>query len=94
MKSNKLFPEENPEIVQIYKIIKKFGHITQENYLTYLKRREMGIWELEDILEWAKAFYEDPWRVENKQYRSVGYFLRDPERYSENIRKEEKPWTL
>lgn len=92
--TKKLFPEDNPEIVELYKIIKKLGSISQESYATYLKRRDVGIWEFEDIKQWAEAFYNDPWRIEHKQYRSVGHFLRDPERYADKVTKKEEAWTL
>lgn len=97
MKSNKIFPEENPDIIALYKVIKKFGPITQRDYLTFLKRLELGIWNIKDLLSWAEVFYNDPWRRDHKEYRSVGYFLRDPERYMEKAQqkdRKEEAWKL
>ena len=45
---------------------------------------------MEELLSWAEVFYNDPWRRDHKEYRSVGYFLRDPERYMEKAQQKER----
>ena len=82
-------------LIQLHKIIGKVGKIAVQDNDNMNNLLKIGIWDEETVLEWAKNFAEDPWRVQNKAYRTVAHFLRDPEKWDEpKTVKEEDPWTL
>ena len=88
-------PVNDPLIVDLHKIIKKVGQIAQIHYDNLRACIQSGIWSEEEILQWAQHFAEDPWRNENKKYKTVAHFLRNPEEWMESKKVEEaKPWTL
>ena len=88
-------PVSDELVIKLHKIIKKVGKISQQDYANLKACIKAGVWNEEELLTWAQHFAEDPWRVDNKDYRTVAHFLRDPERWTESKRpKEIKSWTL
>lgn len=82
-------------IVALYKIIGRIGSISMQHYTNLKGCMKAGLWSEEDVLLWAQHFAEDPWRLQNKDYRTVAHFLRDPERWIDSkVPKGDTPWTL
>ena len=83
-------------IIELYKIIGRIGSIAMQHYTNLKACIKSGIWTEEQVLEWAKHFADDPWRLQNKDYRTVAHFLRDPERWIDpkTAESEGKAWTL
>ena len=88
-------PVNDALILELHKTIKKLGKIAQQDYANLKACIKAEVWNEKDLLLWAQHFAEDPWRVENKEYRTVAHFLRDPERWVEDKKpKQESTWTL
>ena len=88
-------PVSDALVIQLHKVIGKVGKIAQQDYVHMKECLKSEIWTEKELLEWANHFSTDPWRVQNKEYRSVAHFLRDPERWVESKEvTKEQAWTL
>lgn len=88
-------PVSDELVIKIHKVIKKMGKISQQDYINLKACIKAEVWDREDVLAWAVHFSEDPWRLQNKEYKTVAHFLRDPERWMESKKPvEEKEWSL
>lgn len=85
---------KDPLITQLYWEIGRMGPITEVHYSATKELVKMGIYSEEKLVKWAKEFTKDQWRRENPQYKTVGHFIRDPERWNVEEVEEEKPWLM
>lgn len=85
---------KDPLITKLYWVIGRMGPIAEVHYSALKELVEMKIYSEEKLVEWAKAFTQDQWRRENPQYKTVGHFIRDPERWNIEEVEEEEPWLM
>lgn len=85
-------PMKDEMIRDLYKIIGRLGSIAEIHYSYMNDCIDAGMWEREQVLQWAKHFAEDPWRIQNKEFRTVAHFLRAPERWMDS-KKGDDAWT-
>ena len=88
-------PVSDEYIIELHGIIGRLGNITQADYAYMQACFKAGVWDRDSFKEWAVNFTEDPWRNENKRYKTVAHFLRNPEEWMESKKiSTEEAWTL
>lgn len=81
-------------IARLYWEIGRMGPIAEVHYSAMKELIKMGIYTEDNLVKWAKEFVKDQWRKENPQYKTVGHFIRDPERWNIEEVEEEEPWLM
>ena len=85
---------KDPLIARLYWEIGRMGPIAEIHYSAMKELIKMGIYTEDNLTKWAKEFVKDQWRRENPQYKTVGHFIRDPERWNIEEVEEEEPWLM
>lgn len=84
MSQNRVKMTQMQLISNLHSIIPRIGKPAKADVIAVCGYINMGMWSSDDVKEWATNFVEDPWRVQNKQYCTVGHFLREPDKWAES----------
>lgn len=81
-------------IIMLKPYIPAVGSLAEIHFENTCQMLNNGIWTKEDLIQWAQNFANDPWRKQNKRYRTISHFLRQPDRWMEEVKQEEDKWNV